>query len=121
MFDTTNNPPFPAGKVSNDLDGFNQGEGDAEGRGGDHRPVQDNGTGGRTSNVAGENTFRGDYPLPKDVNASYPAVNPDFSAGTINEFGFDQGNSEVGCDSTINGYGITGPAAGGGVKKNTTE
>lgn len=104
-----------------DLDAFNQGQGEAEGRGGDHRPICDNGTAGRITNIAGENTWQGKWPLPKDPNASYPPVNPQSSQGTVNEFGFDAGNTEVGHEGSIADFGIVGPSAGGGDKKNTVK
>lgn len=99
-----------------DLDTHDQAGSDAEGRGGDHREQQDNGTGGRGFNVQGSNTFRGDVPLPKDPHAP-PGLGAD---GDF--FQFDQGlneGKEVGHDGNILSYGIEGPAAGGGLDKNT--
>ena len=107
---------FPAGSVKDDLDAFNQGEGDAESRGGDHRPVPDHGTGGRTSNVSGENTFRGDYPLPPDPNAPEKKGYDSSGAGEeISDLGINE-TVEVGTDqaTTAGNYGVDGPAAGGG-------
>lgn len=101
----------------NDLDAFTQGEAEAEARGGDHRPVQDNGTVGRTSNVQGQNTFRGDYALPKDPHQP-PGYDPDSNQADRQDYGLNE-SVEVAQQGNQLQYGVEGPAAGGGISKNT--
>lgn len=118
--------------TEDDLDQFKQGdvdEGAAEARGGDHREIQDNGTGGRTRNVAGDNTFRGDYPLPPDPHSPSGkdyAQDPRGAGFEISDFGLNE-TTEVGNEGTRAGpvassqQGLEGnaPPAGGGDKRNT--
>lgn len=93
-----------------DLDAFHQNDTTAEDRGGDHRPIQDNGTGGRGFNVQGENTIRDHPTIPN------PIENP--SEGTFYQFNQGLAGGEVGHDGNQMSYGVDGPSAGGGVEKN---
>ena len=82
--------------------------------GDDERPIQDNGTGG--SHLG--------YVMGQPSGNSFPPCNVDEANETddanIADFGINEG-IEVGHDSGIANYGIVGPAAGGGVRKNIVE
>lgn len=76
---------------------------DAESRGGDHREIQDNGTGGASSNTMGA-MHAVNYPLPKDVNAPHGS-DGDNDATDVLELGVDE-SREAGNDATIADYGV---------------
>jgi len=64
---------------------------------------------------------RVDYPLPPDPHAApgYPEPASDEGANMA-DIGLNE-EVEVGCGCTIANYGLVGPAAGGGIKRNQQE
>lgn len=107
-------PEAPPSNPGTDLDAHNGQSGDAESRGGDHRPSQDNGTGNRGFNVQGENTIQ-EHPTIPDQFA------PPGSSGDFYQFNQGHGEGMVGHDGNVMCYGLEGdsPAAGGGLERNT--
>ena len=85
------------------------GSGDAESRGGDHRESCNNGTQGHNSYVMGNPSGN---PLPSDSVAEMG------EGDEIYDYGLNE-SMEVGQTGNQLGYGINGPAAGGGIDRNT--
>lgn len=109
----------PVDGKQDDFDAFNDAGAEAESRGGDHRPIQDNGTQKYNFNVQGQMTGSNDFTKIQDVFA--PPGAPDASQEDSAEFsdiGLNE-KVEVGQHGNQLQYGIDGPAAGGGLKKNT--
>lgn len=103
------------------LQANNQANSDAEARGDDHREVQDNGTQGKTSYQMGDpsgNSFP-DSGKPADERWTPGEAS---EAGTdlleIDDYGLKE-SVEVANNQSIANYGVEGPAAGGGLKRNT--
>lgn len=103
-------------KISDDLDANNQGDSEAESRGGDHREIQDNGTQNHNSNVQG--AWSGNsFPPISDPHAS-TEQEPDGAGYEISDLGLDETTEVAGNKDQLE-YGVTGPAAGGGLDRNT--
>ena len=87
-------------------------------RPGDDRSGGDNGTRDRTFSVGGmDSVSKVSYPLPPDPNDPKGSDNDDDSQSAL-EYGVDE-SKEVSHDGGPQSYGLTGPSAGGGNKKNT--
>ena len=87
--------------------------------GDDDRPIQDNGTQGKTSYQMGDpsgNSFPGSG-QPADYRLT-PGETTEGEIDEISDYGLNEG-AEVGYNQSIANYGIEGPPAGGGDKRNT--
>ena len=112
--------------IKDDLDAHGDQESSAENRGGDHRPSQDNGTQGHTSYKMGDpsgNSFPdAGKPIEERWTPGESPHNEGQGAGDleIDDFGLDPSEkTQVGTNQSIANYGIEGPAAGGGLDRNT--
>jgi len=101
--------------LNDKLDAFEQCNVEAESRGGDDRPIQDNGIQGKSFNVQGAMTTNS-FPTIPDQLAGDGQVDDD----NIADFGLNE-NTEVSHGGSAQDYGIAGPAAGGGIRKNTVQ
>lgn len=104
------------GNYPDDLQTNNDAGSDAESRGGDHRPVQDNTS--ATYNVQGQ-ANKVDYPLPPDPNAPPGPDASDQSDDEVSDYGLNEG-VEVSHDTSVADFGFGGSAGGGG-RKTTQE
>ena len=90
------------------------------GSAGDERPIQDNGTQGKTFSVGvgGQpSETKVDYPLPKDPHAPPGPDAGDRNDDEISDYGLNE-SVEVGHKGNFQSdYGISGPPAGGGITK----
>ena len=81
--------------------------------GDDERPIQDNGTGGsHLGYVMGQ-------PSGNSFPPCYTETNDDEKTNIL-DYGIEE-SKETGHESSIQNYGIVGPAAGGGIYKNTVK
>jgi len=87
--------------------------------GDDERPSQDNGTQGKTSYQMGDpsgNSFPASG-MPADYRLT-PGEAAEDSAMEVDDYGLNEA-ADVGNNQSIANYGIDGPPAGGGLKRNT--
>ena len=85
--------------------------------GDDERPICDNGTMGKTSYQLGQPSGNS-FPSIPDPYQSAPDADSSGSGEEISDFGLNE-TVEVGHNQSIANYGVEGPAAGGGLSRNT--
>ena len=107
-------PPFSNSMVP-DGEPEDEPESDAEGRGDDHRPIQDNGTLNRTFSAGGvERPTKVNYPLPPDPHEPHDLTGVGGSGDTIAAYGISKGEiSQAGENPTVQDYGFSGKAGKG--------
>jgi hypothetical protein len=108
------------GSVSEDLDAHGDQEAAAENRGGDHRPIQDNGLNHNSYKMGDPSGNSFPYAAkPKDERWT-TGEQADDEQTNIPDLGLDEGK-EVGHKGALEQYGISGPDAGGHVEDNTMD